>query len=102
MVGGMVTTKGALYLYAGFGLDAPLGSRLLLRLGLAPGYYHAGGGEDLGSTLEFRSSAELAWRFGDGWRIGVEIDHVSNAGFGDGNPGGNSLLLTLTAPLGSR
>jgi lipid A 3-O-deacylase len=100
MGGGMVNADGAFNLYAGFGVDVPLGQRLLIRLAFAPGYYNQGDGKDLGSGLEFRSSFELGWRFGDGWRIGVEAYHLSNAQLGDINPGNGSLVLGLTVPLG--
>jgi hypothetical protein len=100
MAGGMVTTDGAWHLYAGFGIDLPLGRRWLIRLGFAPGYYDQGGGKPLGMALEFRSSFEIACRFGDGWRIGLEGYHLSNADLAAHNPGNGSLLLALTIPLG--
>ena len=93
---------GAFHLYAGFAADLPLGEHALIRLGFAPGYYDKGAdGKDLGMALEFRSSFEIGWRFGDGWRLGVEIYHLSNAQLGDINPGNGSLLVALTIPLGS-
>ena len=102
MAGGMVTTDGSWHLYAGFGIDIPLGKRPLIRLGFAPGYYEQGGGKPLGTALEFRSSFEIAWRFGAGWRIGLEGYHLSNADLAAHNPGNGSLLLALTIPLGPR
>lgn len=102
MVGGMVNADDAFNLYAGVGLDLPLGRRALIRLAFAPGYYHQGDGKDLGSPLEFRSSFEIGWRFGDGWRIGLEGYHLSNADLADINPGDGSLVLGLTIPLGPR
>ena len=100
MAGGMVTTDGAWHLYAGFGIDVPIARRFLIRLGFAPGYYGQGGGKPLGTALEFRSSFEIAWRFGEGWRIGLEGYHLSNADLAAHNPGNGSLLLALTIPLG--
>jgi hypothetical protein len=100
MAGGMVNANGAINLHAGFGIDVPLGQRLLVRLAFAPGYYRQGVGKDLGLGLEFRSSFEIAWRFSHGWRIGVEAYHLSNAQLGDINPGSGSLVLVLTIPLG--
>jgi lipid A 3-O-deacylase len=102
MAGGMVTTDGSWNLYAGFGIDVPLGRRVLVRLGFAPGYYEQGGGKDMGQALQFRSSFEIGWRFGDGWRIGLEGYHLSNADLAAHNPGEGSLLLALTIPLGAR
>lgn len=101
MAGGMVNADDAFNLYVGFGVDLSLSRRVLLRLAFAPGYYHQGNGKDLGKGLEFRSSVEVGWRFGDGWRIGLEAYHLSNAQLGDINPGGGSLVLGLTVPLGT-
>lgn len=100
--GGMVTTEGAFNLYAGFGIDVPLGRRLLIRVSFAPGYYHEGGGKPLGQALQFRSSFEIGWRFNDGWRIGLEGYHLSNADLAAHNPGEGSLVVALTIPVGPR
>jgi lipid A 3-O-deacylase len=102
MGGGMVTLEGAFNIYGGFGLEVPLGERLLVRGSFAPGFYDRGGGKDLGLGLEFRSSVEVAWRFERGWRLGAELYHISNGSLGDTNPGNNSLLLNLTIPVGSQ
>ena len=51
-------------------------------------------------TGEFRSSFEIAWRFGNGWRIGLEGYHLSNADLAAHNPGNGSLLLALIIPVG--
>lgn len=98
MAGAMVTTNGALNAYAGFSFDLPLGRAPVVRLSFAPGYYRAGGGKDLGYPLEFRSGIELGWRL-RGWRVGVELYHLSNASLARHNPGEESLVLTLAFPL---
>jgi len=101
MVGGMVTTAGAFHLYAGVALEIEASPHLLLRLGVAPGYYDRGAsGKDLGLALEFRSSLEVAWRLRSGWQVGLELCHVSNANIGSINPGAGSVLLAVTLPLG--
>jgi hypothetical protein len=97
----VVTTEGSFNLYAGFGIDVPLGRRVLIRVSFAPGYYHEGGGKPLGQALEFRSSFEIGWRFRDGWRIGLEGYHLSNADLAAHNPGEGSLVVMLTIPVGS-
>lgn len=98
MVGGMVTAKGSYDLYAGFSFDLPLGSRFVLRGSFAPGYFNEGSGKDLGYPLEFRSGLEAGWRFSNGTRLGVELNHISNGSLGDRNPGANSLMLMVTIP----
>jgi len=102
MVGANVSTDGSVYGYAGISLDIFLGNRLVLRPSFAPGLYYEGNGKDLGHTIEFRSAAELAWRFDDRSRLGIEISHRSNADIGDENPGEESLMLFYHFPLNGR
>lgn len=102
MVGVNATTDGALYGYAGISLDLFFGNRIVLRPSFAPGLFYEGNGKDLGHVLEFRSAAEIAWRFDDRSRLGVEISHRSNAGLGDRNPGEESLMLFYHLPLTGR
>jgi hypothetical protein len=65
--------------------------------GFAAGLFHRGGGQNLGGPVEFRSSIELAYRFGDGSRLGLNLSHLSNGGFYDRNPGTESLVLVWSA-----
>jgi lipid A 3-O-deacylase len=100
MVGANASTDGTFYAYAGISLDLFLGKRFVARPSFAPGLYHEGGGKDLGNILEFRSAIELAYRFDDRSRLGVELSHRSNAGIGGDNPGEESLMLFYHLPLG--
>jgi len=102
LAGVMVTTDSAVHVYAGFGFDAPLGGRLVLRPTFAPGFYHRGHGKDLGAAFEYRSGVELAVRLQKGRRLGLELDHVSNAGYGRSNRGEETLTVTFALPLGHR
>jgi lipid A 3-O-deacylase len=99
MAGAMATFDGAGYVYAGISLDIFLGNRLVFRPSFAPGLYAHGSGYDLGHVVEFRSAAELAWRFDDRSRLGIEFYHLSNAHLGDKNPGEESLTLTYAIPI---
>ena len=63
------------------------------------GYYSKGDGEDLGSPVEFKTGAEFAYRFDEGWRVGVAFDHISNAGLTKRNPGTELLLLMVSLPI---
>ena len=56
-------------------------------------------GTNLGSWWEFRSGAELAWRFEDMSRLGVAVHHTSNGGLTKRNPGEQSVLLMYSVPL---
>ncbi len=99
MLGANVTSDGAVYGYAGISLDLFFGNRIVLRPSFAPGLFYEGDGKDLGHVIEFRSAVELAWRFDDRSRLGVELSHRSNAGIGDDNPGEESLMLFYHLPL---
>jgi len=99
MAGIMGTSDISGNIYAGISLDIFFGNRLVFRPSFAPGLYTKGSkGHDLGHTIEFRSGAELAYRFDDRSRLGLEIYHLSNAHLGDKNPGSESIILTYSVP----
>ena len=99
MIGASGTTDGALYGYAGLSVDIFFGNRVVLRPSVAAGAYHEGNGKDLGGVLEFRSGLELAYRFDDRSRLGMEISHRSNASIYDKNPGEETLMVFYHLPL---
>jgi lipid A 3-O-deacylase len=98
-VGVSGTTDGAFYGYGGFGFDINLTPALVLTPNVAAGYFARGGGTNLGSWMEFRSGAELAWRLPNLARLGVAVHHTSNAGLTKRNPGAQSVALTYSIPL---
>jgi lipid A 3-O-deacylase len=98
-VGLMGTSAGAFYGYAGFGFDVNFGPNWVLTPTIAGGYWYRGGGLNLGSWWEFRSGAELDYRFADKSRLGIAFYHMSNAGLTKENPGAQTLLLLYTVPL---
>jgi hypothetical protein len=95
----MGTSDGAVYAFAGIGVDVFLGRRIVLTPSFAPGYYAKGSGLDLGHELEFRSQIEFAYRFDDRSRLGVAVSHMSNASIADENPGTESAILYYSMPL---
>lgn len=99
MVGMLTTSRGAFYGYGGLALDVFFGNRIVITPSLAVGGYSQGNDVDLGAVPEFRSSFEVAYRFDDRSRLGVEFHHISNAGIGSRNPGAETLLLTYAYPL---
>jgi lipid A 3-O-deacylase len=99
MVGAMHSTNGATHVFAGISVDVVFFDRLVARPSFAPGYYSRGAGKDLGHPIEFRSAFELAYRFDDSSRLGIEVYHLSNAHLGAKNPGEESLTLMYTLPL---
>lgn len=98
-VGAMVTHKGSVHGYAGISLPIKLTKKIHLIPSFAPGFYLKGGGKKLGHVIEFRSQLELAYMRDDKIRIGLAINHVSNASLGSKNPGEESLMLNVSFPL---
>lgn len=102
IAGGMATSAGGVYVFLGLSIDVPVGRRVILRGSFAPGYYPKGSaGKDLGYPIEFRSALEVSLPLGGQRFIGVEYSHMANAGLGSINPGLESLVVTLTLPVGS-
>lgn len=99
VLGAMAGSRSVLYLYGGFRLDLPLGSRWLVSPGWATGLYYRGYGMDLGNALEFRSHIELAYLLNKDARVGLCLYHLSNAGISDRNPGSESVVLTYSSRL---
>lgn len=95
----MGTSDRALYGYGGFLVDIYLGRRFVLTPSLAFGLYEEGDGKDLGHIVEFRSSAEIAYRFDDRSRIGLSLYHLSNASLSDDNQGTEIVSLSYSIPL---
>jgi hypothetical protein len=93
------TSDGAFYGYGGFGVDINFTPQLVLTPNAAAGYFARGSGTNLGSWWEFRTGAELAWRFADQSRIGLALHHTSNAGLTRRNPGAQSISLIYSLPI---
>jgi lipid A 3-O-deacylase len=99
-IGASGTSDGAFYGYGGFGIDIDFGPNVVLTPNGAAGYFERGSGTKLGSWWEFRTGAELAWRFADQSRVGIAVNHTSNAGLTRRNPGEQSVVLTYSIPFG--
>ena len=109
-IGAWATNQGSAYIYAGIRLDVFIGNRFVFTPSFSPGLYMDGHGRDLGFPIEFRSSAEFAYRFDDYSRISLGIAHLSNASLssvakdspiaGNGkNPGVETLTLSYSVPI---
>ena len=68
-------------------------------VGWAPGYYHRGGGTDLGDGLEFYSFGEVGWMFKNQHVLSLRFGHMSNGGLKNYNPGTEILELGYSLPL---
>lgn len=98
-IGAMGTGKGAFYGYFGLAFDVNLPCSLVFTPSAAAGYFESGDGISLGSWWEFRTGAELDYRFADQRRLGVGFYHMSNAGLGKENPGVELATVILTVPF---
>ncbi len=82
--------------FVGAGLSAirNLNEKWFFEGSLAAGYYDAGRtGVDLGGDLQFRTLIGLGYRISEKSRISIAIDHISNAGLEDFNPGREALTV---------
>ena len=100
LAGIMATTKKSSYYYGGVAFDIFVTPRIVFTPSFAPGIYAKGSGKDLGFPLEFRSSAELSYRFKNCSRLGAMFYHMSNASIGHKNPGTECLVFFLAFPVG--
>jgi lipid A 3-O-deacylase len=98
-VGVFGTGQGAFYGYFGISFDIHLPDNFIVTPSEAAGYFHRGQGFDLDYWWEFRSGAELAYRFADDRRLGISFYHISNAGLGAHDPGEEQLEGILTVPF---
>ncbi|MBM3541849.1 MAG: acyloxyacyl hydrolase [Alphaproteobacteria bacterium] len=99
-MGAMGTSDGGFNAYAGVMVDIYLWRRVVFTLSFAPSFYEKGAGVELGLPLEFRSAGELAYRFDDRSRLGIMVNHLSNAGLGFKNPGTEVIMLSYSVPVG--
>lgn len=73
---------------AGVVMDYDLGGNWFIEASFMPGYYRNGTPEtDLGLALEFRTLFGVGYRFSETAALSLAIDHRSNGGLGDINPG---------------
>lgn len=96
--GVMATSDRAAHVYAGVLVDLYFGRRWVVTPSFAPGWYHEGDGKKISDGIQFRSQLEVAYRFDDRSRLGISINHISNAGINDPNPGSETLALTYSIP----
>lgn len=100
--GVMATSDEAVHGYAGVLVDIYFGRRWVLTPSFAPGLYRDGDGKDLGGTIQFRSQLEFSYRFDNRSRLGISVNHISNASIYDSNPGTESVAITYAIPLGHK
>jgi lipid A 3-O-deacylase len=95
------STRSQLYGFGGLGFDFLLWRHLVFTESETVGLFDSGDAKPLGSFIEFRSQAELGWRFDNDMRVTAAIAHISNAGLTHRNPGEEMIGGYLHIPVGT-
>ena len=98
-VGGFVTHRGAVYGYAGLGVDIQITDWAMIRGNTAIGACGQGDDRDLGHVVQFRSGVELVFVLPNEAEIGIGFHHLSNAGIGEENLGTEIATISYSVPL---
>ena len=64
-----------------------------------PGLYLQGDEVDLGGSIQFRSGIEIGYENRAGVRMGLSVDHRSNAGLDSRNPGLETVQFRVSIPI---
>ena len=94
VTGFLMTGDNSTYLYTGIKADYKIGYLNFIP-SFTPGLYGKGGGKDLGHIIEFKSELQMSLDLPKNTEFGFSYNHVSNAGFGDKNPGANSYMFNF-------
>ena len=86
------------YIYSGLRKNIGISEKWFFTPSFALGYYDRGDSKDLGYNLEFRTHNEFSYKL-KSRRIGVNINHISNASIGDTNPGTESATISIIRPF---
>lgn len=100
LAGVEASTRAQLYGLGGFGFDFLFWKHLVFTQSEAAGLFDSGDARRLGSFIEFRSQAELGWRFDNDMRVTAQLSHISNAGLTRQNPGEEIAGVYLHVPTG--
>ena len=99
--GVLANTDGGVFGYVGTYLDFRIAPFVFTPV-LSFGYWKEGDSKDLGGNFPFIQFAfDMAYAFDSGVRLGVKLSHISNAYTHSSNPGQESVLLTVTVPIGN-
>ena len=94
VTGAMFMQNNASYVYTGVQAQYKVG-KLNFNPSFTPGLYGQGNGKDLGSVVEFKTELQLTVDMFENSEFGLKYNHISNASFGDKNPGANSYMLNF-------
>lgn len=95
---GRINEMGDVWLGVGFAAQASFGSSIYLEGSIMPGLYYDNH-TDLGGALQFRSLIGVGYRLGSGSSVMLAVDHLSNLGLRDYDPGVSSVSLRYRIPF---
>lgn len=99
MIGTEFTTWDQLYTLSGYDMDVYMGRHMIFTWSEGVGLFYRGQARPMGSVVEFRSMAEVGYRFTNEMRLTLEASHISNAGLTRRNPGAEIAGLYLHIPI---
>ena len=98
---GVVTgTHHAKYLYTEVRHNFYITPQWIITPSFGTGAFNNTNSLDLGNSVEFRSGLEFAYKFNNNYRAGIGVYHLSNAGISSTNPGTESVVLSISIPIG--
>lgn len=97
-IGVDTTNKGGYYANAGLAGDIAFTPNVVLTPSLAAGFYEEGGSKDIGTNFALRPGLELAYRFNNEHKIGVEV--TSTTGVSSDDDSYESVTLNYHVPFG--
>ena len=92
------TSRDMLYGLGGFTMDWNFTKHGIFTWSEGAGYLDSGKQRSLGGTLQFRSMAELGYRFDNDMRVTAEFSHISDAKLTRWNPGAEIIGLYVHVP----
>lgn len=96
-IGLLANTQGGIFGFADVFLDLRPTERLVIWPGGGIGGYRQGDSRDLGGIRQFHSEITFGYHLGPNHLLGLSVQHISNAGTQDWNPGTNLIFLTYSA-----
>ena len=92
------TSRNLLYGLGGFTMDWVFARHGVFTWSEGAGYLDSGDQRSLGGTFQFRSMAELGYRFDNDVRLTTEISHISDAKLTRWNPGAEIVGMYVHVP----
>lgn len=93
------SVNGSKYIYSDLKHDFHFKRNWVFTLSLGTGLFDNNDSIDLGHAIEFRSGFELAYKFNQGYRLGLAAYHLSNSRISSKNPGTESIVVSFLIPL---